>query len=115
MEENSEEIGRELVKEHYKIGHWYRFGVADTSASMIKYMRVDKFINKKNQPERVFLKGVGFITLNGMLHTPKTNKDEIIIFCWAKHYNEQNIELDEEKVKEIYKSAMENSFKNIFE
>ena len=111
MEKIDEELGKQLVYDYYKVGNWYVFPMG----TMIKYLKVEKIHINKNMTERIFLRGTGFVILEDALHIPKTIKDEAIIFCWANDYIKKYTKIDEEKVKEIYKTGMEKSYKNIFE
>ena len=108
------ELGKKLVEDYYKVGNWYRFGGENDDLYMCKYLKVERIIHKKNMPERIFLKGKGFATLNGALHLPQTSKDEPIIFCWAEEYIQKYYQVNEDDVKKIYEDAMKKSFNNLF-
>lgn len=116
MKETDIELGKELVLDYYKVGHWYRF---DTQGNIIKYLKVYKIDGNKDK-SRIYLKGKGFnILVNkdgyNTLYNPKTSKDEPILYCWAEEYIKKYYEVDETTVKDVYKTAMENSFNKMFE
>lgn len=119
MKETDIELGKELVLNYYKIGHWYRFNTPDTCANIIKYLKVEKIDGKKDK-SRIYLKGKGFSVLINKdhcntLYNPKTSKDEAILYCWAEEYIKKYYEVDETIVRNAYKTAMENSFNKMFE